>query len=112
MKPRICSLAFCMVVAVGGVSEAMAQICRPIGERTADPGCWITAHSTLGVLPNAPLFWHLDTYPTRSAADAARGPRGTVVESLGRVWLLTVDVSGWRPAAGGERVAEIGPLPV
>jgi quercetin dioxygenase-like cupin family protein len=111
MKHRIWSLAFCLVVAVGAVPEARAQICRPVSERTAEAGCWITAHSTLGVLPKAPLFWHLDTYATRSAADSAKGPRGTVVESLGRVWLLTLDVSGWRPA-GGERVAEIGPLPV
>jgi quercetin dioxygenase-like cupin family protein len=34
-----------------------------------------------------------------------------VVESLGRVWLFTIDVAGWRPASG-EHVAEIGPLPV
>ena len=65
----------------------------------------------LGQLPRAPIFWHLDSYPTRAAAEAAKGPRGTVVESLGRVWLFTIDVAGWRPP-GGERVAEIGPLPV
>jgi len=111
MTHRILSLAFCLVGGLAGVSEAAAQICRPISERTAEAGCWITAHSVLGKLPKAPLFWHLDTYATRSAADAAKGPRGTVVESLGRVWLLTVDTAGWRPS-GGERVAEIGPLPV
>src|SRR5260370_5104094 len=30
--------------------------------------------------------------------------RGAVVESLGKVWLFTIDVAGWRPS-GGERVA-------
>lgn len=34
-----------------------------------------------------------------------------MVESLGKVWLLSIDKAGWRPASG-ERVAEIGPLPV
>ena len=34
-----------------------------------------------------------------------------MVESLGRVWLLSIEEAGWRPA-GGQRVAEIGPLPV
>jgi quercetin dioxygenase-like cupin family protein len=34
-----------------------------------------------------------------------------VVESLAKVWLLTIENAGWRPS-GGERVAEIGPLPV
>jgi len=111
MHIQIWSLALCLAGAAGAISDAAAQICRPISERTAEAGCWITAHSVLGNLPQAPLFWHLDTYATRSAADAAKGPRGTVVESLGRVWLLTVDVAGWRPS-GGERVAEIGPLPV
>jgi quercetin dioxygenase-like cupin family protein len=111
MNNRILSLALCVVGAVGVTLEASAQICRPISERTAEVGCWITAHTVLGNLPKAPLFWHLDTFSTRPAAAAAKGPRGTVVESLGRVWLLTVDVAGWRPS-GGERVAEIGPLPV
>jgi quercetin dioxygenase-like cupin family protein len=30
---------------------------------------------------------------------------------LGHVWLLTIDVAGWRPL-GGKRVADIGALPV
>ena len=91
--------------------DVSAQICRPVSERTGEAGCWITAHAALAELPQAPVFWHLDTYPTRAEAEAAKGPRGTVVESLGKIWLLTIDVAGWRPA-GGERVAEIGPLPV
>ena len=57
-------------------------------------------------LTASPMFWHLDVYPTRAAAEAAKGPRGTVVESLGKVWLLTIEKAGWRPA-GGERAAEI-----
>jgi len=91
--------------------DVSAQICRPVSERTGEAGCWITAHAALAELPQAPVFWHLDTYPTRAEAEAANGPRGTVVESLGKIWLLTIDIAGWRPA-GGERVAEIGPLPV
>lgn len=74
-------------------------------------GCFITAREVLGQLPSVPLYWHLDTYPTWPAADAARGPRGTVVESLGKIWLFTIAVAGWQPI-GGNRVAEIGPLPL
>jgi len=65
----------------------------------------------LGRLPQQPVFWHLDTYSTSADAQAAKGPRGNVVEALGKAWLLTIDVAGWRPS-GGVRVAEIGPLPV
>jgi quercetin dioxygenase-like cupin family protein len=99
------------VVAFAACTEASAQICKPVSQRTGELGCWITANAPLGQLPRQPVFWHLDTYPTRAAAEAAKGPRGTVVESLGKVWLLTIGEAGWRPS-GGERVAEIGPLPV
>ncbi|GAC1652952.1 MAG: hypothetical protein NVS4B3_15600 [Gemmatimonadaceae bacterium] len=57
------------------------------------------------------LYWHLDTYATPAAAAAAKGPRSTVVESLGRVWLFTIAGAGWRPE-GGHREARIGPLPL
>lgn len=73
-------------------------------------GCWIAANTALGRLPQDSIYWHLDVYPTRAEADAAKGPRGTVLAAFGKVWLLTIDVAGWRPR-GGTRVSEIGPLP-
>jgi hypothetical protein len=60
-------------------------------------------------MPRSEVFWHLDTYPTRAAAEAAKGPRGAVVQALGKVWLFTIEEAGWRPA-GGVRVAEVGPI--
>ena len=92
-------------------AKAWEPVCKPLSQRTGELGCWITAHTDLGPLPQEPIFWHLDTYPTRAAAEAAKGPRGTVVESLGKVWLLTIDVAGWGPSRG-KRVAKVGPLPV
>ena len=68
--------------------------CIPVSERTTELGCFITAREELGQLPQAPLFWHLDNYPSRAAAEAAKGPRGTVVESLGKVWLFTIAEAG------------------
>jgi quercetin dioxygenase-like cupin family protein len=100
-----------LVATLGMSSQAAAQICRPISERTGELGCWIMIDDGLGQLPRAPMFWHLDSYPTRAGAEAAKGQRGTVVESLGRVWLFTIDVAGWRPPTG-ERVAQVGPIPV
>ncbi len=91
--------------------EASAQICRPVAERTGEVGCWIIAHQPVGQLTRPETFWHLDVYATRTAAEAAKTAGGTVVESLGRIWLLTIADQGWRPS-GGERVAEIGPLPI
>lgn len=86
-------------------------VCSPVSERTSEIGCWIIANEPLGQLAGSQTFWHLVTYSTRAAAQAAKGPRGTVVESLGKVWLLTIEKAGWRPA-GGERIAEIGPIPI
>ena len=86
--------------------------CKPIGERTQEVGCWILLDHSLGSIDQAHVFWHLDVYPTRSAAEKAQGPRGTVVESFGKVWLLSIEEAGWRPRISGERIAEIGPLVV
>ncbi|MEO6237052.1 MAG: hypothetical protein ABIQ52_08635 [Vicinamibacterales bacterium] len=92
--------------------QASSRLCPPISQRTDLPGpTCSTGSETIGRLPQQPIFWHLDTYPTRAAADADRGPHGTVVESFGKVWLFTIAGAGWRPA-GGERIAVVGPLPV
>ena len=57
------------------------------------------------------LYWHLDTYPTRADADAAKGPQSTVVKAFATVWLFTLREADWRPTQG-TRVATVGPLPV
>jgi hypothetical protein len=41
------------------------------------------------------VFWHLDAYPTRVAAEADKGPRGTVIDSFGKVWLMTIEDENW-----------------
>ena len=55
----------CLVVALMTSLEALAQICKPVSQRDGEPGCWITANTTLGQLPQQPIFWHLDTYVTQ-----------------------------------------------
>jgi hypothetical protein len=100
-------------------ADARAQTdgtCIPVAERKGRAlGCFITAREELGRLGASPLFWHLETYPTRDAAIAARsttkGARSTVVESLGRTWLFTIAPPDWR-ARGGTHVARIGPIPL
>src|SRR6266853_586527 len=91
--------------------SASAQICRPVAERTGEVGFWIIASQPVGQLAKAETFWHLDVYATRAEAEAAKASGGVVVESLGKTWLLTIADQGWRPS-GGERIAEIGPLPI
>ena len=108
------STAVSLVLISAGSFQAQTDgTCVPVSERAGrEFGCFITAREELGPLPaQPPLYWHLDTFPTAVAARAAKGPRGTVVESLGRIWLFTIADAAYRPA-GGTRVTRIGPLPL
>ena len=96
------------LLVIAASEQTLAQGCRSVSERVGDQkGCWIFASEALGRLPHTPLFWHLDIYATPAEAQAAKGPRGTVIEAIGKVWLFTIAEQGWRPL-GGARVAEIG----
>lgn len=99
-----------IIIASEPVSAQVPGGCNtPVSQRTSEVGCYLTTTEVLGAVSKGPLFWHLYTYPTRGAADAAKEPRGTVVESFGKVWLYTIADASWRPS-GGERIAVIGPL--
>jgi hypothetical protein len=102
-----CTLAAaaCLWLVFTAASSVLGQTpprrtCLPVSERAGrDVGCWILVSEPLGSLTQPAVFWHLDSYPTRAAAEAAKEPRGTIVEALGQVWLFTIG------EAGGHRVA-------
>jgi quercetin dioxygenase-like cupin family protein len=98
------------MLAFGLCGQVIAQ-CRPVGERTQEIGCWIIKRQPLGKLQSASLFWYLDRYGSREEAQAAKGPKGIVIEAYGSSWLSTIEEAGWRQA-GAERVAVIGPLQI
>ena len=109
-----CTRLAIVLFALSYVSAAQTpklESCKPLSERTGPEGCWIVASKPLGKLPNRPVFWTLDVYPDRDSAQAAATSRGTVLDSLGRVWLLTVGEKPTMPTAG-QRIAQIGPLPI
>jgi quercetin dioxygenase-like cupin family protein len=110
---RLCIAFAAVSLASSPLAAQTDGTCIPIAERAGrELGCFITAREELGRLPtDSALFWHLDTYPTRQAAESARASRSTVVESLGEIWLFTIAHADWRPN-GGKRVARIGPLPL
>jgi quercetin dioxygenase-like cupin family protein len=108
-------LFFCLLLLL--CTELLAQgvavpgdTCKPASARTQEIGCWILADNPVGQLTKPQLFWHLDA-PTRLAAQADGEPRGTVIESFGKVWLMSIEDETWR-STHGNRIAEIGPLPV
>jgi hypothetical protein len=65
---------------------------------------------TVAELPDGPLFWQLETFPTLAAAEAAAGPTSLAAEVSGKVWLVTLGAKG-AAGHGGTAVAEIGPVP-
>lgn len=85
--------------------------CVPIAQRVREVGCWIIVDEpVVGALPE-PVFWHLDTFPIRAAAEAAKRPGAAVIDALGKIWLMTIADADFRTGSG-DRVAHIGPLPV
>ena len=98
------------ILAPPAVGQASSRPCPPSGERVHWIGTCQTAVDSLGPLPQQTLS-HWNTYPTLAAATSDKVPRGTVVESLGQIWLFTIAERGWRPRTG-TRVATIGPLPL
>jgi quercetin dioxygenase-like cupin family protein len=100
-----------VVLAQSTATSEIDMRCKPASQRTGEISCHILAQRALPRLADAPLYWHLDTYASHSSAEAAATPASTIVESHGKVWLLTLGPQGWRPS-DGDRVAEVGPLPV
>ena len=100
-----CELSLAQGVAIPG------GVCKPVSQRTQDVGCWIMADDLVGRLTKSEVFWHLDLYSTRVAAQADKGPQSIVMEALGKVWLMTIEDEKWRPAHG-TRITEIGPIPI
>jgi quercetin dioxygenase-like cupin family protein len=109
---RTRTLALVIVLAVTAVSQdapAQGRACRPVADRTSELGCWIVASVPIGAATSDVLFWHLDEFPNKSAADAAKTGRAVVLEALGKTWLFTIAEAEWRPT-GGSRAVTVGPL--
>ena len=68
------------------------------------------AEKKIPQLPSGPLFWRIDTFPTLTQAQAAAGPTELAAEVAGKAWLFTLGPKGGL-SAGGQKVAEIGPVP-
>jgi quercetin dioxygenase-like cupin family protein len=117
MKMGFKASIFTTVVGVASLlaSSAAAQMesCKPVAQRGGrEFGCFITARKELGALSRDSAFhWHIDAFDTPAAAVAAKAPRSSMVQSLGRTWLFTIAEAGWRPSSGA-RLARAGPLPL
>ena len=97
---RILSLlggAATLLLALASVAQ-QALVIRPLAERK------------VAELPSGELFWRIENYPSKEAAQAAAGSWSLVAEAAGKVWLFTLGSAGGS-SPGGTRVSEVGPIP-
>lgn len=78
-------------------------------EKRPEFGCWRVAASRDLKFSQPMIYWHLRTFTSRAAADAAKSPTGIVIEEDGRVWLSEFG-SKEIAVRGGDLVAVVGPL--
>lgn len=60
-------------------------------------------------LPDGPLFWRIENYPTLEQAQAAAGLWGLAAEFEGKVWLFRLGPASGS-SVGGRKIAEVGPI--
>jgi hypothetical protein len=68
------------------------------------------AEKKLGQLPDGPLYWRIENFPSLALAQTAEGPASLSAEVAGKDWLFTLGPKGGS-TPGGSEVAEIGPVP-
>ena len=83
--------------------------CLDEGLKSSDVGCLLLAKKEVTRFPEGGVFWHLNKFPSRAAAEAVKGQMGMVVEAGGQHWLFSFGPKGAAPKQG-EPVASVGPL--
>lgn len=89
-------------------AQATTRACSATEE--VGPAC-LLARKPLPSLPPDKLFWHIDRFTSKEAAERASTASSTLAQAFGSIWLFTIAPRRWR-SEGGTRVANIGPLPV
>ena len=106
------ALALAVVTPTSSMAEAgLSYVVKPVAEKK------------ITKLPDGPLYWRVETFPTLVDAKAAVGPDGwdpaavsyatktaLIAEVAGQVYVVTLGAQG-ASTPGGIKVAEIGPLP-
>jgi len=108
----IAALALELVMASPSLAQAgPSYVVKPVAEKK------------ITKLPDGPLYWRVETFPTLVEAKAAVGPDGwdpaavsyatktaLIAEVAGKVYVVTLGAQG-ASTPGGTKLAEIGPLP-
>jgi len=90
-------LALGALITATSIMAQQALVVRPLAERK------------VAELPSGELFWRIENYASKEAAQAAAGNWSLVAEAAGRVWLFTLSAAGGS-SPGGIKVSEVGPI--
>jgi mannose-6-phosphate isomerase-like protein (cupin superfamily) len=114
IRPAIWLLSLCLSGLLLFASPAVAQ-----GQYTVKP----VAEKKVKQLPEGPLFWRIENFPTLAQAQAAAGAEAwnpdtvsyqpstaLAAEVAGKVWLFTLGPKGGS-TPGASKVTEVGPVP-
>jgi quercetin dioxygenase-like cupin family protein len=111
------AIALCASPAVFAQAQTGGQVphdhrrfqCLEDGLKSSEVGCLLLAKKEVTRFARGPVFWHLNKFPSRAAAEAVKGQMGMVVEAEGRFWLFSFGPKHAAPKQG-ELVASVGPL--
>jgi hypothetical protein len=69
------------------------------------------AEKTIDKLPDGPLYWRVESFPSVAEAQRVAGLLSLVGEAWGQAWLFTLGSPGGS-SPGGHKMAEVGPVPI
>jgi mannose-6-phosphate isomerase-like protein (cupin superfamily) len=90
--------------------SAIAWSSRPAAAAAEKFAVTAVTEKKVRELPDGPLYWRVENFPTLSQAQSAAGETALAAEVAGKAWLFTLGPKGGS-TPGGSKVAEVGPVP-
>jgi quercetin dioxygenase-like cupin family protein len=105
------SFANCLAQTPTVHEHMVSQTCSelPAGQKRPEFGCFIVASSKGLQFDRGETYWHLEKFPNRAKAEAAKSANGIVLEDQGKFWLSEFGPDDM-PVHGGDPVVLVGPL--
>jgi quercetin dioxygenase-like cupin family protein len=108
-SPRVRALAAALSIGViAGAAPALSA--SPPSGPAGTFNIVAVTEKKVTAIPDGPLYWQIETFPTLARAQAAAAPTALAAEVEGKVWLFTLGNKSAPAHAGGTPVAEVGPV--
>jgi len=108
LRPIVAALTLLLSLALWATLPAAASAAPCSATQSVSKGL---GEKTTKQLPAGRLYWRLESFASKAAAEGAAGPYAVPFETGGKFWLGTIATKG-ETTPGGTLVAEMGPLPM